>query len=69
MLEPKHNQAIREEIGDRLRFHLAREQSDHLPALLRKLLARFEKTEPGETIAPNRKRWPLTLAPRGGKWF
>ena len=69
MLEPKHNQAIREEIGDRLRFYLAREQSDHLPTLLRKVLARFEKTERGEALAPNRRGWPLTLVSRDGKWF
>lgn len=44
-LEAKHNQAIREEIGDRLRFYLARGQPDRPPTRLRKLLARLEKAE------------------------
>jgi len=44
-LEAKHNQAIREEIGERLRILLSREQPsmpDHLRPLLRRL-AKMER--------------------------
>jgi len=43
-LDPKHNQAIREEIGERLRFLLMREQST-LPPSLRELIVRFDELD------------------------
>jgi hypothetical protein len=43
-LEPKHNWAIREEIGDRLRALLSREEPP-LPPRLRGLLDRFYDTD------------------------
>jgi hypothetical protein len=43
-LEPKHNSAIREEIGDRLRALLARDKSA-LPPRLRHLLGRFHEAD------------------------
>jgi hypothetical protein len=43
-LDPKHNQAIREEIGERLSFLLAREPSP-LPRRLRELIARFDELD------------------------
>jgi len=43
-LDPKHIQAIQEEIGDRLRFYLAG-HSDDVPTALCRLLALMEKAE------------------------
>ena len=43
-LEPKDNQAIREEIGDRLRILLSRE-SPAVPPRLRRLVRRFEEMD------------------------
>jgi hypothetical protein len=40
-LEPKHNRAIRHEIGERLRIMLPAQQTE-LPAHLRELVRRFE---------------------------
>jgi hypothetical protein len=45
-LEPKHNQAIRDEIGDRLRVLLSRE-SPAVSARLRTLLRRFNEADHG----------------------
>ena len=44
MLDPKHNQAIREEIGERLRILLTREQPT-LSKRLRELIARFDELD------------------------
>ena len=41
-LDPKHNQAIREEIGERLRILLTREQPSKR---LRELIARFDELD------------------------
>lgn len=43
-LEPKHNLAIREEIGDRLRAFLSREEP-RLPPRLRELVDRFYEAD------------------------
>jgi len=40
-LEPKHNRAIRQEIGERLRILLPVQQME-MPARLRELVRRFE---------------------------
>jgi hypothetical protein len=45
-LEPKHNQAIRDEIGDRLRLLLSREPPA-VSACLRTLLRRFDEADHG----------------------
>ncbi len=67
-LEAKHNQALREEIGDRLRFYLARGQSDHPPTRLRTLVARLEKAERDTTLAnskyPRQSDWRTWLPMR-----
>jgi len=44
-LQPKDNQAIRDEIGDRLRFLLSR-QTTPAPPRLRRLVRRFDETDP-----------------------
>jgi hypothetical protein len=41
-LEPKHNLAIRQEIGERLRILLPIQQTE-MPARLRELVRRFER--------------------------
>ena len=52
-LEPKHNQAIRDEIGDRLRVLLSREPPA-VSARLRTLLRRFDKADHGSpSIVPD----------------
>jgi len=53
-LEPKHNSAIREEIGDRLRALLSRDKPA-LSAHLRHLLDRFHETDgyPPRARAPS----------------
>ena len=52
-LEPKHNQAIRDEIGDRLRVLLSREPSA-MSARLRTLLYRFHEADHGSpSIVPD----------------
>ena len=57
-LEPKDNQAIRDEIGDRLRVLLSRE-TPAVPPRLRRLVRRFDERgrAPGDqatpSIAPN----------------
>ena len=45
-LEPKHNQAIRDEIGDRLNVLLSREPPA-VSARLHELLRRFDETDHG----------------------
>lgn len=45
-LEPKHNRAIRDEIGDRLRALLSREPTA-APVRLRTLLRRFDEADHG----------------------
>ncbi len=59
-LEPKHNQAIREEIGDRLRLYLAHEQSARPSTRLRKLLGRLEKLEGRATARGTPHGWRST---------
>jgi len=52
-LEPKHNQAIRDEIGDRLRVLLSREPPA-VAARLRTLLRRFDEADHGSpSIVPD----------------
>ena len=52
-LEPKHNQAIRDEIGDRLRVLLSREPPA-VSARLRTLLRRFDEADHGSpSIVPD----------------
>lgn len=48
-LEPKHNQAIRDEIGDRLRIFLKREPPA-VSARLRTLLRRFDEADHGSPL-------------------
>jgi hypothetical protein len=63
-LEPKHNWAIREEIGDRLRALLSREEPP-LPPRLHNLLDRFYDADGVPAGARRRSR-----APRGGlRWL
>jgi hypothetical protein len=52
-LEPKHNHAIRDEIGDRLRVLLSREPPV-VSARLRTLLRRFDEADHGSpSIVPD----------------
>ena len=61
-LEPKHNLAIRQEIGERLRIMLPLHQTE-MPAQLRELVRRFEGDDGPRDKAPrrifrrDRKRW------------
>ena len=50
-LEPKHNQAIRDEMGDRLRVLLSREPPA-VSARLRTLLRRFDEADHGSPAFP-----------------
>lgn len=60
-VEPKHNQAIRDEIGDRLRVLLSRE-SPAVSARLRALLRRFEETDHGSpSIVPDAPSGPTKV--------
>jgi len=64
-LEPKHNLAIRQEIGDRLRIMLPLQQTE-MPAHLRELVRRFEGDDGPRDKAQRRifrqdwKRWPFS---------
>ena len=61
-LEPKHNLAIRQEIGERLRIMLPLHQTE-MPAQLRELVRRFEGDDGPRGKAQRRifrqdwKRW------------
>jgi hypothetical protein len=61
-LEPKHNLAIRQEVGERLRILLPVQQTE-MPARLRELVGRFEGGEGPRNKAMrrifhhDRKRW------------
>ena len=61
-LEPKHNLAIRQEIGERLRIMLPLHQTE-MPAQLRELVRRFEGDDgprgkaQGRIFRQDWKRW------------
>ena len=55
-LEPKHNLAIRQEIGDRLRIMLPLQQTE-MPAHLRELVRRFEGDDGPRDKASRRIFW------------
>jgi len=62
-LEPKHNLAIRQEIGERLRIMLPLHQTE-MPAQLRELVRRFEGDDGDKAqrriFRQDWKRWPFS---------
>jgi transposase len=79
-LEAKHNQAIRQEIGERLRFLLSKGQEE-VPPRLRKLVHNFgDVGEPPVRVARSPEKTPMPervgglksvgawLVRRGARW-